>query len=86
MFCVREKDSKHRFHYHLIIEKPTHLSDMEFRKLILNCWLKTKFGYYQIHLSKLPDEEEDYWLRYITKKKTKADPWTSIDWENCTNS
>jgi len=86
MFSVLENDTDHRFHLHLIIEKPTQLTDGEFRNLVYDCWLKTKFGYHQIQLDRLPLDDEKYWLRYLTKKRTKdGNLWSSIDWENCSN-
>lgn len=92
MFSILERDTNHRFHYHLIIEKPDHLTDDEFKFLIWDSWNKTTFGYHQIHLVGLQLYDENYWFRYLIKKRTKFnlcenrnDHWFSIDWENCTN-
>ena len=32
------------FHSHMLIQKPTHLSEIEFKLMILECWKKTKNG------------------------------------------
>ena len=85
MFSVMENDTNHRFHLHLIIEKPSWFSEEQFKYLVWSCWNKTKFGYHQIHMNELSLNDEKTWLRYLTKKRTKDDLWFSIDWENCTN-
>ena len=76
---VLEWDANHRFHYHLIIDRPDRINFLKLDKLITECWKKTKFGYHQI---KINQDIDDGWLDYILKERSKTDLPLSIDWDN----
>ena len=40
----------------------------------------TRFGYHQIDIK--PCSDVDGWIKYMTKRPTKTDYTTSIDWNN----
>ena len=83
MLVVLENSVNNRLHYHTIIEKPDRLNVSQFDNLIRECWNKTLFGYSYIdiqHPSSISEEEG--WVNYIMKRKTKEDFSTSIDLEN----
>jgi hypothetical protein len=42
-------------------------------------WMKTQWGYGQVHIQPCHD---DGWLDYITKLRSKIDVGESIDWMN----
>ena len=79
-FVVMEGTSKVRHHLHMILNQPKHLEFTEFNYLIYRSWIDTKYGY------KMRDFQKVYstngWLNYITKRRTKTDFLSSIDWEN----
>jgi hypothetical protein len=84
-FMVREHGAWQRHHIHAIIEQPNTLTTEEFMALVLECWTKTKFGYYQIHFEQPADQDRSSgWVNYCLKKRTKADLASSIDWGNST--
>lgn len=84
-FFVRECSAWHRHHLHAIIEKPSTLTTEEFIAMVIECWTKTKFGYYEHHFEEPADTDRVLgWLNYCLKKKTKADVASSIDWANST--
>jgi hypothetical protein len=84
-FVVIEGDSDHRLHTHMIIEKPIHLSDERFRSLVKESIEKTKFGYNQIQIDPLITElDETKWFLYLTKRRSKTDLSSNIDWMNTT--
>ena len=79
-FGVMEKSKKdNRPHVHLILEKPDRIDEIEFEKLINECWGKTNFGYEHTHVKQI---YSDGWLDYLLKDRTKTDLLTDIDWEN----
>ena len=41
-----DRDLDKRFHTHILLEQPSHLEFILFKKIILNAWLDTKWGYY----------------------------------------
>lgn len=83
MLVVLEKSISDRLHFHSIIEKPSRFEVDQFDDLIRKSWYKTLFGYSSIdiqHPSSI--DEEEGWINYIMKRKTKEDFSTSIDLEN----
>jgi hypothetical protein len=67
-----------RWHTHGLMQKPTHLSNEAFEKLIISSWLRTDWGN-RIHTF---DWNLDLgWVHYITKFKSDAD---HIDFLNYT--
>ena len=70
------ESKKGRFHYHLLIEKPTSLPYEQFCKLMQDCWMKTKFGNRQVHFHQNINHG---WSGYITKFQNVED---EPDWEN----
>ena len=81
VFIVRETSFNDRHHLHLIVERPFHICLEDFRVAILRCWMKTKFGYFNIKVDEVYDLSN--WTDYMLKQKTKGDWYHAIDWENC---
>lgn len=79
--AVRE-DGNVRPHFHLCIDKPSHLSNEHFVALIETCWRKTRFGYGQTDIRPC----DGGWVQYITKHRTKSAYADSIDWLNFHNT
>ena len=69
---VLEKSKMDRYHYHLCMRKPDPLSLIKFEHSIRECWLKTRWGYNEIHIHRQIDNG---WVDYITKSD-------DIDWNN----
>ena len=85
MLVVRECGAWHRHHIHAIIEKPTNLSTDEFMAKIIECWMKTDFGYREYHYEEpIGEDRKTGWINYCFKRRTKADVASSIDWTNST--
>ncbi len=64
-----------RWHYHVAIKNPRPDEPFWFEQEIRKLWLKTRWGYKEIHIHRSTD---DGWMRYITK----LNPRDEIDWEN----
>ena len=79
-FVVMEVNKDNRHHLHMILDQPNRLDYIKFKHLILNCWKVTNFGYNQNCIKEIYNEFG--WLNYITKKRTKNEFLSSIDWLN----
>ena len=73
---VLEKSFEGRYHFHLILEKPAHITQSNYELMIIECWKKTKFGYYEIDIRNIYSSG---WTDYITKFASKED---EIDYLN----
>ena len=73
---VLEKPFYGRFHYHLILEKPTHIPQNTYELMIVDCWTKTRFGYYEVDVKNI---YSNGWTDYITKFVSETD---TVDWVN----
>ena len=69
---VLEKSETDRFHFHICIKKPDEEKNLRFEQRIRNCWLKTSWGYNELHVHRKIDNG---WIDYITKSD-------DIDWNN----
>ena len=80
LYCVPflETDGSGRLHYHLILDRPSHLSDAHFVAQITASWRKTDFGFNQIDAK----PSDSGWISYLLKERTKPVYLDSIDWTN----
>ena len=76
---VLEGGKGHRLHYHLMIDLPVTATLDDVYPLFVTEWMKTQWGYGQVHIQPCRD---DGWLNYITKLRSKIDVGESIDWMN----
>lgn len=76
---VIEQDASGRFHYHVAIDRPPHIEQGEFERLILENWRRTRFGYEQVHIV---TGVNDGWIDYMAKFRSKANYADAIDWVN----
>jgi hypothetical protein len=82
---VLEKSIGRRWHYHVAIEPPLHLDEIEFESLIHKCWAKTDWGYREVLVR---DDADDGWIAYMLKPSQKSDfdNWADcIDWFSLNN-
>lgn len=77
---VLEHDEQVRFHNHATIDQPMHMDFDRFEQIIETCWLKTTWGFRQMHI--VPITDGPGWMRYITKTDQKSDFDLAIDWMN----
>ena len=71
VFAIQEGLRHKRNHYHCALQRPIHLSEDEFTKRILKCWIKATKDCHAI-----VDIQEYYssgWLGYITKEVRPLD-------------
>lgn len=66
-------------HYHCAMQKPKHMSDRRFAKIINKCWKQVSFTGYQIDVRKITTA--DGWAGYLGDKITSATKLT-VDWDN----
>lgn len=76
---ILEVSHEGRLHYHLIIDRPPHISVVRFGTDIRSLWQSTDWGYNEVHIDDHPNEG---WLYYMTKHSQKPDYDLSIDWMN----
>ena len=82
-FVVIEGDTNHRLHTHLIVGRPSHITDDHFVSLITQSVERTKWGYNQIDIQKLnTDLDHTKWFFYLLKDRSKTDLQSNIDWLN----
>lgn len=60
---ILEGSPTHRYHFHLLINTPKHISDYDLEHLV---WINWQYG--EVHIQK---DTEGLWNRYITKLRTK---------------
>lgn len=77
-FAVYEGSKATRYHFHLLLDLPEHVSLEVLAARIKAAWQKTLWGY-EISSFKKCDMG---WANYITKLSTKEDFASNIDWEN----
>jgi hypothetical protein len=74
------RQHQHRPHYHLMLDKPDCIETPEYETLIQHEWQRTRWGHQRVTVDACHDE--DGWLNYITKLRTKEQYAASIDWTN----
>ena len=79
-FSVYEGKSTVLPHYHLCLDRPANITYEEFVCEIEKAWHATNFGHRHIYI--VPCHGLDGWLDYMTKRQTKTDFASSIDWNN----
>ena len=80
---VRETGCFGGFHYHLVLDKPPHLSLEIYTALILEAWNRTLWGHQMVEVT--PDGGER-WINYMTKLRSKENYADAIDWTNTYNA
>ena len=80
---VRERGALDRVHYHLMIDRPPHLTFQQFACAIGSAWEATFWGHEKIDVS--PDGGAR-WINYMTKLRTKDSYDEAIDWHNTHNA
>lgn len=63
-----EKSEAGRWHYHIAIEPPRHMTPSEFGEMAMNLWLSTKLGY---GYGKIELNADKSWIEYILKRRSK---------------
>ena len=81
-FAVYEGTSTVRGHYHLCLDRPENVTREQFEAQIERQWRETTWGRKKITIE--PCTDLDGWLNYITKRRSKSDFTSSIDWFNTT--
>lgn len=77
---VLEGDDVVRPHFHLMLDRPACIGPEEYGELIAYEWSRTHWGNQRVTIE--PCRNEDGWLSYITKLRTKSDYAAAIDWTN----
>jgi hypothetical protein len=79
VISVHERDELVRLHNHAIVDRPDHMDFDQFKSAVEECWLKTTWGYRQMHIVPVTSNG---WTRYITKSNQKPEYDLAIDWMN----
>jgi hypothetical protein len=79
--CIPVLEDGERYHYHLCLDKPAHVPEINFLNLIYDCWARTDFGYWMVEIT----PADDGWIRYIAKGRSKRVFADALDWENFHN-
>jgi hypothetical protein len=80
---VRETGCFGRVHYHLVLDKPPHLSFEKYTALIHEAWSRTLWGH---HIVEMTSDGGERWINYITKLRSKENYADAIDWTNTYNA
>ena len=68
-----------RYHYHLALDRPEHISEAIFELSIKRFWSKTHWGYLQVKVDHNCDEG---WIDYLVKVRSKSHYSDAFDWFN----
>jgi len=79
--CIPVLEDGERYHYHLCLDKPAHVPEIEFLNQIYDCWARTDFGYWMVEVT----PADDGWIRYMAKGRSKRAFADALDWENFHN-
>jgi hypothetical protein len=85
VIAVLEKELYRRWHYHAAIKPPSHVSLLDFEKLIHECWAKTHWGHNRVQVR---DNADQGWIIYMLKPRQKSEfeTWSDcIDWDSLHN-
>ena len=80
---VRETGCFGGVHYHLVIDKPPHLSFEKYTALIHEAWSRTLWGH---HIVEVTPDGGERWINYMTKLRSKENYADAIDWTNTYNA
>jgi hypothetical protein len=80
---VRETGCFGGIHYHLVLDKPPHLSLEMYTALIHEAWNRTLWGH---HIVEVTPDGGDRWINYMTKLRSKENYADAIDWTNTYNA
>lgn len=79
--CIPVLEDGGRYHFHLCVNKPAHISVALFMNLIRELWIKTDFGCWMVDITAC-----DFgWIHYIAKGRSKSVFADAIDWANFHN-
>jgi hypothetical protein len=76
------EDDRVRPHLHLMLDRPQCIEAAEYADLLEYEWSRTHWGHERADIK--PCDDEDGWLDYISKLRTKSDYAAAIDWTNFT--
>lgn len=85
VISVLEKQKDGRWHFHVSIEPPSHLSELLFRTLIRDCWDRVHWAHGQDEIETSADQG---WTNYMLKLRQKSEFESfsdCIDWESLYN-
>ena len=77
--AVKETGDFGRLHYHLVVDKPPHVSLDYYAGLIYKIWTRTTWGHRKIDVGA---QASVLWINYITKLRSKSNYADAIDWTN----
>jgi hypothetical protein len=77
---IFEGDDAVRPHFHLMLDRPACIEAAEYADLLERAWSRTYWGHQRTEIK--PCDDEDGWLDYISKLRTKSDYAAAIDWTN----
>lgn len=69
-----------RTHVHLMLDRPNCIQSEEYAAMIEREWQRTRWGYRLVTVE--PCYDDDGWLSYISKLRTKEEFADAIDWTN----
>jgi len=76
VIAVVEKETSGRWHLHVAIEPPIHMTFEQFAATIRSCWRKTDWGYDELMVRRGANEG---WIEYMLKSRQKSDLDAWID-------
>ena len=78
---VRESDAQKRHHLHLLVNRPPHICENDFRELFFMCWHQTPFAYENNQIAP-PYKSKEQYAEYMLKFRTKKNLLDAVDIEN----
>lgn len=78
--AICEQDESGRYHYHLAMDRPEHITEFRMRFLIPAQWSKTRWGHTHVDVQ---FQADNGWVGYITKLRSKPEYDEAIDLANC---
>jgi hypothetical protein len=74
------EDDEVRPHLHLMLDRPACIEAAEYADLLQYEWSRTDWALERADIK--PCDDDDGWLDYISKLRTKSDYAAAIDWTN----
>lgn len=85
IIAALEKGADRRFHYHIAIEPPLHLSPEDFAAYVRHCWAQVDWAYKR---KSIEFGANKGWVYYMLKLRQKSglEAWSDcLDWQNFYN-
>jgi hypothetical protein len=79
--CIPIRERGDHSYYRLCLDKPTHVPEASFFKLVVDCWYAQDYAHWDVDIK--PADAD--WIRSMAKLQANTQVPDALDWENYWN-